>query len=164
MLRLPIILICTFFQLTVFGQLEPFLLLEKPGKQGSRVRYYVGDEIHWRFFEDKTKNSAIIGAINDTSFVTTESLTVPFGEIESVLISKGGGLKAVGLRSFYAIPPMIVFSAANNLFNTGRTPVVDEEVWYISAVFAAISGVFFIIPDDKKNKLENKWRLIPVIH
>ena len=144
--------------------MEPFLLLEKPGKQNSRIRFYAGDEVHWRFKEDKTTYNAIIGSIGDSSFTTTEALIVPLLEIETILIPKGGGLKAVGINAFWAIPPMIVFSAANNLFNTGRTPIVDEEVWYVSAVFASITGIFYLIPEQKKNNLGNKWRLIPIIH
>jgi hypothetical protein len=144
--------------------MEPFLLLEKPGKKKSRVRYYAGDEIHWNFRDDKITYNAVIRSIEDSSFITTDALIVPFLEIDNVLIPKGGGLKAVGVNAFWAIPPMIVFSAANNAFNTGRTPLVDEEVWYISAVFASITGIFFLLPDEKKMRLDNKWRLIAIIH
>lgn len=152
------------WQLTSLAQMDPFLLLEKPGKQNSRVRYYPGDEIYWKFKDDKTTYSSIVAVISDSSFTTDQALIVPYVEIDQVLIPKGGGLKAVGIRAFWAIPPMIVLSAANNAFNTGRSPLVDEEVWYISAVFASISGIFFLLPDEKKKKLDNKWRLIPIIH
>ena len=152
------------FYFGLFAQMEPFLLLEKPGKKKSRMRFYAGDEVLWRFKEDKTTYSAVIASIGDSSFTTTEALIVPFLEIESILIPKGSGLKAVGINAFWAIPPMVVFSAANNLFNTGRTPVIDEEVWYISGVFACITGMFYLLPEQKKNSLGNKWRLIPIIH
>jgi hypothetical protein len=59
---------------------------------------------------------------------------------------------------------MILFSAANNAFNTGRTPLVDEEVWWISGIFLGITGIAYLIPDVKKHNLNSKWRLIPVIH
>ncbi|MEM9052371.1 MAG: hypothetical protein AAGC47_10000, partial [Bacteroidota bacterium] len=62
------------FQFSAVAQMEPFLLLEKPGKKNSRVRYYTGDEIHWRFKEGKTTYSAFIASIGDSSFTTTEAL------------------------------------------------------------------------------------------
>jgi len=52
----------------------------------------------------------------------------------------------------------------NNIFNTGRTPVVSEEALLISGVFGAITVVSWMMPTSKKYKLENKWRLIPIIH
>jgi len=162
--RFLIVLGMILWQLTSFAQMDPFLLLEKPGKQKSRIRYYPGDEIYWKFKEDKSTYNAVIAVISDSTFTTDKALTVPFIEIDMVLIPKGGGLKAVGINAFWAIPPMILLSAANNAFNTGRSPLIDEEVWYISAVFASISGFFFLLPDEKKQKLENKWRLIPIIH
>jgi len=159
-----VILCLVFWQLSSLAQMEPFLLLEKPGKQKSRVRYYVGDVIHWKFKDDKITYDAVVGAISDSAFTTDQALQVPYSEIDMVLIPKGGGLKSVGLNAFWAIPPMIVFSAANNAFNTGRSPLIDKEVWYISAAFASITGVSFLIPDEKNRNLENKWRLIPIIH
>ncbi len=152
------------WSLSSVAQMDPFLLLEKPGKQKSRVRYYPGDEIYWKFKEDKITYNAVIAVISDSSFTTDQALIVPYSEVDVVLIPKGGGLKAVGINAFWAIPPMIVLSAANNAFNTGRSPLVDEEVWYISAVFASISGIFFLLPDEKSRRLENKWRIIPIIH
>jgi len=163
-MRILLVFGLVLWNLTCFAQMDPFLLLEKPGNQKSRVRYYPGDEIYWKFKDDKTTYKSIIAVISDSTFTTDQALIVPYVEIDQVLIPKGGGLKAVGLNAFWAIPPMIVLSAANNAFNTGRTPLVDQEVWYISAVFASISGIFFLLPDEKTRKLENKWRLIPIIH
>ena len=113
------------WSLSSVAQMDPFLLLEKPGKQKSRVRYYPGDEIYWKFKEDKITYNAVIAVISDSSFTTDQALIVPYSEVDVVLIPKGGGLKAVGINAFWAIPPMIVLSAANNAFNTGRSPCVS---------------------------------------
>ncbi len=67
---------------------------------------------------------------------------MPYSEVDVVLIPKGGGLKAVGINAFWAIPPMIVLSAANNAFNTGESPLVDEEVWYTCGSFCFELGHF----------------------
>jgi hypothetical protein len=163
-IRFLLVIGLVLWSLSSVAQMDPFLLLEKPGKQKSRVRYYPGDEIYWKFKEDKITYNAVIAVISDSSFTTDQALIVPYSEVDVVLIPKGGGLKAVGINAFWAIPPMIVLSAANNAFNTGRSPLVDEEVWYISAVFASISGIFFLLPDEKSRRLENKWRIIPIIH
>ena len=152
------------WSLTSFAQMDPFLLLEKPGNTDSRVRYYPGSEITWKFKEDKTVYSSVIASINDSAFVTEKALIVPYDEIETVLFPASGFVKGIGSMAFYAIPPIIVFDAANNIFNTGRTPVVSSEALYISGIFGAISVVSWMLPKDKKRKLDNKWRLIPIIH
>ena len=153
-----------FFSFNAFSQMKPFLLLEKPGKIKSRVRFYVGDEIKWRYSDGDQTNTGIIKSISDSMFTTTKGISVRLEEVGAIARDKGGGLKAIGVRAFYAIPPMILFSAANNAFNTGRTPLVDEEVWWISGIFLGITGIGYLIPDMKKHNLNSKWRLIPVIH
>jgi len=153
-----------FCHLSAFGQMDRFLLLEKPGKQKSRIRYYPGDEIQWRFKNDKVNYHAIIASLNDSTFVTTEGLQVPYEELEMIVFPAGGSVRSIGTMAFYAIPPILVFDAANNLFNTGNTPVVSSEALWISGIFAAISGLSYLIPKTKKKRLENKWRIIPIIH
>lgn len=152
------------WHLASFAQMDPFLLLEKPGNVDSRIRYYPGGDIAWKFFDDKTVYSSVIILINDSAFVTEKALTVPFDEVEMIILPKGGAVRGVGAMAFYAIPPIIVFDALNNIFNTGRTPVVSEEALLVSGVFGAISAVSWMLPKSKKYKLENKWRLIPIIH
>ncbi len=147
-----------------FGQMEPFLLLEKPGNMNSRERFYVGNEIRWTFHDEKTVNVAVIASLSDSSFTTTDAITIWLHEIDEIHIPKGGGVKKFSAKAFYAIPPMILFSAANNAFNTGRTPLVDEEVWWISGIFAGISALSYLIPDSKKMQMDKRWRLIAIIH
>mgnify|MGYP006448416335 CR=1 FL=1 len=153
-----------FLSLSAWSQMEPFLLLEKPGKVKSRIRFYEGDQIKWRYVDEDRINTGIIKTISDSMFTTTKGISVRLEEVGAVAQEKGGGLKGVGQKAFFAIPPMILFSAANNAFNTGRTPLIDEEVWWISGVFLGITGIGYLIPDIKKYKLKSKWRLIPVIH
>ena len=150
--------------LTSSAQMDPFLLLEKPGNTDSRIRFYPGGEISWKFFEDKTVYNSVIMLINDSSFVTEKALTVPYSEVEMIILPKPGVIRGIGSMAFYAIPPIIVFDALNNIFNTGRTPVVSEEAWLISGIFGSISVVSWMMPQNKKYKLKNKWRLIPIIH
>jgi hypothetical protein len=152
------------FALSGYAQLEPFLLLEKPGKIKSRIRFYVGDEIKWSFIDEKTFNTGVIKMISDSSFTTGQGVSVRIDEMDAIALEKGGTVKNIGKGAFYAIPPMILFSAANNAFNTGRSPLVDEEVWWISGIFLGITGISYLIPDEKKRNLESKWRIIPIIH
>ncbi len=153
-----------FCHLSAFGQMDRFILLEKPGKQKSRIRYYIGDEIQWRFKEDKTTYTAVVASINDSTFVTSEALIVPYQEIEMIVMPANGSVRSIGTMAFYAIPPIIVFDAANNLFNTGNTPVVSSEALAISGIFASISALSYLIPKTKKKNLEKKWRILPIIH
>jgi hypothetical protein len=162
--RFLIVLGMILWQLTSFAQMDPFLLLEKPGNTDSRIRYYPGGEITWKFFDDKTVYNSVIMLINDSVFVTEKALTVPFSEIEMIILPKAGVVRGIGTMAFYAIPPIIVLDALNNIFNTGRTPVVSEEALLISGVFGSISVVSWMLPKSKKYKLKNKWRLIPIIH
>ncbi|MGB6037523.1 MAG: hypothetical protein WBG42_14710 [Cryomorphaceae bacterium] len=152
------------WSLSSVAQMDPFLLLEKPGNTDSRIRYYPGGEISWKFFDDKTIYSSVIMVINDSAFVTEKALTVPYSEVEMIILPKRGVVRGIGSMAFYAIPPIIVLDALNNIFNTGRTPVVSEEALLISGVFGAITVVSWMMPTSKKYKLENKWRLIPIIH
>ena len=89
---------------------------------------------------------------------------MPYSEVEMIILPKRGVVRGIGSMAFYAIPPIIVLDALNNIFNTGRTPVVSEEALLISGVFGAITVVSWMMPTSKKYKLENKWRLIPIIH
>jgi hypothetical protein len=162
--RFLIVLGMILWQLTSFAQMDPFLLLEKPGNTDSRIRYYPGGEIIWKFFEDKTIYRSTIVLINDSAFVTEKALTVPFSEVEMLILPKPGFTRGIGIMAFYAIPPIIVLDALNNIFNTGRTPVVSSEALLISGVFGSISVLSWMMPKSKKYKLENKWRLIPIIH
>jgi len=148
----------------LFAQLEPFVLLEKPGNDQSRIRYYVGSDIMWKFHDDKTVYTSSIMLINDSALVTDKGLSVRYSEIEMILLPAAGFVKGIGSMAFYAIPPIIVLDALNNIFNTGRTPVVSEEALYLSAIFGSITVVSWMLPTTEKKKLKKRWRLIPIIH
>jgi hypothetical protein len=160
-LILGIILISAVAQ----GQMDRFMLLEKPGKIKSRIRYYSGDEITWKYADEQVFYSEIISSINDSSFVTSSGVIVRYDELLTLQrTSPWAGFKSITSMAIYAIPPILVFTAANNLFNTGDRPLIGEEAWVVSGAFASVGILGLLIPNTKNYRLDKRWRLIPVIH
>ncbi|MCA1763699.1 MAG: hypothetical protein ABR574_10630 [Cryomorphaceae bacterium] len=146
-----------------FSQLEPFLLLEKPGT-GNRIRYYIGDEIEFKRWDDPYFTKAGIVQLTDTSFILEGAREIKIAEVEALADrSNVQKVRNITTNAFFAIPVMVVFSAANNTFNTGETPVVDREVYPLSAIFAGVGALGFLYKG-RKYRLKNKWRLIMVRH
>jgi len=141
--------------------LEPFLLLEKPGKK-KRIRYYVGDEIEFKLKGESNFNKGTIVQFSDTSFYVNAYVEVPLRKVEALADrSKVPGVRAMALNTLYVIPVFFVISAGNTLFNTGDTPIVDKEVYPLSAVFLGISGAGYLYKG-KRYRLKNSWRIIMV--
>ena len=142
-------------------QLEPFLLLEKPGTK-KRIRYYIGDEIEFKLKDAKGFHKGTIIQFSDTSFYVNDFLEIPLRTVDALADrSKGAGIKTVAKRAYMVIPVFFVLSAANNIFNTGDTPIIDKEVYPLSAVFLGISGAGMLY-NGKRYRLKNKWRIIMV--
>lgn len=160
--------ILLFFSLTCtesYGQvetnLEPFLLLEKPGTK-NRIRYYIGDEIEFLLKDEKKFHKGTIVQFSDTSFYVNGYAEVPLRTVEALADrSKVKGVHAMSRNSLFIIPVFFIFSGANNLFNTGNTPIIDEEVYPLSAAFLLISGAGFLYKG-RRYRLENRWRIIMV--
>lgn len=147
---------------SVFGQLEPFLLLEKPGTK-KRIRYYTGDEILFKQYDEKDLIKGRIVAFTDSSFFINDYIEVPLRTVKSISDkSKVAGVKGVSMMAISSIPVFFVFSAANNLFNTGERPLIDQEVYTLSGVFLGI-GTLGMLYRGKKYRIKNKWRVIVVM-
>lgn len=141
--------------------LEPFLLLEKPGTK-KRIRYYIGDEIEFKLKSEKHFHKGVIVQFSDTSFYVNGYAEVPLRTVDALADrSKVEGVHRLAKNTLFVIPVFFVFSAANNLFNTGETPIIDEEVYLLSAVFAGISGMGFLYKG-RRYRLKNRWRIIMV--
>ena len=141
--------------------LEPFLLLEKPGKK-KRIRYYIGDEIEFKLKDEKNFHKGTIVQFSDTSFYVNDFAEIPLRTVDALADrSKVKGIRAMAINTLYVIPVFFVLSAANNIFNTGDTPIVDEEVYPLSAVFLGIAGAGFLYKG-KRYRLKNRWRIIMV--
>ena len=142
-------------------QLEPFLLLEKPGTK-SRIRYYIGDEIEFKLKDEKGFHKGTIVQFSDTSFYVNKFAEVPLRAVEALADrSKVNAVRGIAVSAFAVIPVFFVLSAANNIFNTGDTPIIDKEVYPISAVFLGIGGLGMLYKG-KRYRLKNKWRIIMV--
>lgn len=142
-------------------QLAPFLLLEKPGTK-KRIRYYIGDEIEFKLKDEKGFHKGTIVQFSDTSFYVNEFIEVPLRTVDALADrSKAAGIKGVAQSAFMVIPVFFVLSAANNIFNTGDKPIIDKEVYPVSAVFLGISGLGFLYKG-RRYRLKNKWRIIMV--
>lgn len=160
---LVIALVMTVATLSVSAQLQPFLLLEKPGTK-HRIRYFIGDEVEFKFYDDKEFYKGTIVKLTDTSFFINDYQEIYVKEVEALADSeKGRAIKSIALNAFYVIPVFFLFSAANNTFNTGETPIIDEEVYPLALVFAGI-GTFGLLYNGRRYRLENRWRLLVIRH
>lgn len=141
--------------------LKPFLLLEKPGTK-HRIRYYAGDQIEYKLKDKKRFQKAIIVGFTDTSFFVNDYTEVHLADVSDLADrSKVKGIHGLAFKTLMAIPVFFVLSAANNVFNTGKRPIIDEEVYYLSATFVGISGLGFLY-NGKRYRLKNRWRIIIV--
>ena len=141
--------------------LEPFLLLEKPGTK-KRIRYYLGDPIEFKLKNEKGFHTGTIVQFSDTSFYVNEFVEVPLRTVDALADrSKVAGVRAMSVNTLFVIPVFFVLSGANNLFNTGDTPIIDKEVYPLSGVFLGLSGLGFLYKG-KRYRLKNKWRIIMV--
>lgn len=160
-IKLPVFLILVLSSITTFGQLEPFLLLEKPGTK-KRIRFYVGDKILFKQYDEKELIKGRIVAFTDSSFFINEHIEVPLRTVKSISDkSKVAGVRGMSMMAISSIPVFFVFSAANNIFNTGDRPIIDQEVYTLSGVFLGI-GTLGMLYKGKKYRLKNKWRIIVV--
>jgi len=157
------LVLLTFLTATTFAQLDPFLLLEKPGK-GKRIRYFVGDEIEFKKWDEKQFFKGTIVEFSDSSFFVNDMTEVKLHEVEALADrSSVEGVRRITTKSFLVIPAIFLFSIADNTFNTGEYPLVSEEVYPVSAVFAGI-GILGLLYKGRRYRLKNKWRIIMVRH
>jgi len=145
------------------AQLDPFLLLEKPGK-GVRIRYFKGDEIEFKKWDEKQFFKGTIVDFSDSSFFVNDMTEIKLYEVEALADrSSVEGVRKITTKSFLVIPAIFLFSIADNTFNTGEYPLVSEEVYPVSAVFAGI-GILGLLYKGRRYRLKNKWRIIMVRH
>lgn len=150
--------LCLFCQ----GQTAPFLLLEKPAKK--RIRYYSGDEITFKLRGAESENKAVLTGFGDSLFYVNKRDPILLRKVEYV--ADRSNVKGVHLWSrnvLLVIPSFFLFSAANNYFNTGRTPVIDREVWGLAGIFAVVGGSGYLYKG-RKYRTGKRWRLIVVDH
>lgn len=156
-------LLCLFITGQAFSQLDPFLLLEKPGTK-HRIRYYAGDEIIFKMKDVPDFNYGVIQTFSDTSIFFNEDTEVKLKDIEAVADrSKVKSVRKIANGAFLVIPGFFLFSIANNAFNTGNRPLVDQEIYAMAAVFATIGGLGYLYKG-KRYRLKGRWRLIVVHH
>src|SRR5690606_23972465 len=112
--------------------------------------------------DEKNFHKGTIVQFSDTSFYVNDFAEIPLRTVDALADrSKVKGIRAMAINTLYVIPVFFVLSAANNIFNTGDTPIVDEEVYPLSAVFLGIAGAGFLYKG-KRYRLKNRWRIIMV--
>ncbi|MFN2422565.1 MAG: hypothetical protein ABR572_02205 [Cryomorphaceae bacterium] len=156
---------CLFILLPLVceAQMQPFLLLEKPGTK-KRIRYYTGDDISFKLEDQPNFNEGHISGFRGSLFYVGQGTPILLKDVEAVADrSKVPGVRKWSKGVLLVVPSFFVFSAANNYFNTGRRPIVDPEVWVLAGVFAAIGGSGMLY-NGRKYRLKNRWRLIVVDH
>lgn len=145
------------------AQLKQFLILEKPGTK-KRMRYYAGDDIIFKLYDEKTIYEAVIVGFSDSSFYVGNWTPIAIGDVEAIINrDKVPGIHGLAKTAFFTIPVFFVLSAGNNLFNTGRTPIIDPEIYMLSGVFAGL-GVAGYLYKGRRYRLQNRWRLVVVNH
>ncbi len=154
----------TLIVLNVNAQMQPFLLLEKPGT-GKRIRYFVGDEIVFKMHTRDAFMTGYISQLSDSAFFIGRShIRIPIDSVEALADrSKVKSVRSLSHAAFGAIPVFFVLSAGQNLFNTGRRPIIDPEVWWLSGAFATL-GLAGYLYKGRRYRLENRWRLLVVDH
>lgn len=158
-----VLFMCMFGTIDTFSQMDPFLLLEKPGTK-HRIRYYAGDEIIFKMKDVPDFNSGVIQTFSDTSIFFNADTEVKLRDIEAVADrSKVKAVRKIANGAFLVIPGFFLFSIANNAFNTGNTPLVDPEIYVMAATFATIGGLGYLYKG-KRYRLKGRWRLIVVHH
>jgi hypothetical protein len=158
-----VVIACLLFAADGYAQLDIFLLLEKPGTS-KRIRYYAGDEIIFKTYETEGFNHGVIEFFSDTSIFFNKDTEVKLREIEAVADrSKVEAVRSVSRGALLVIPGFFLFSIANNAFNTGRTPLVDPEVYYLAGGFAVLGGLGYLYKG-KRYRLKGRWRLIVINH
>jgi len=158
---LVVILFLLLSVVPAYSQLDPFLLLEKPGTK-HRIRYYLGDEIEFKLKDEKEFKKGTIVQFSDTSFYVNDYIEVPLRTVDALADrSKVAGVHAMARNTLFVIPVFFLFSAANNIFNTGDTPIVSEEVYPLSGVFLGLGAAGFLYKG-RRYRLKNRWRIIMV--
>ncbi len=145
------------------AQMEPFLLLEKPGTK-HRIRYYVGDEILFKHKDQEVFNTAIVVGFSDSSFFVNKDVEIKIREVEALADrSKVKMVRGIANGALIAVPGFFLLTIANNGLNTGDRPLVGREVYPLAAAFTALGGLGYLYKG-KRYRLENRWRLIVVHH
>lgn len=159
MKKLLLILFCVFSLSEVQAQMQPFLLLQKPGNIKKRIRYYPGDAIVFKLAGKGRFEKGFIGGFSDTSIVLDTGADIPLSQIVKIKEEDSrGAFRAIGISALSSIPVFFLFSTANNLFNTQKRPLIDQEVYVLSGAFGAIGLISFAIPDKRYN-VKNRWHL-----
>ncbi len=162
-LHLALLIAAFFTAHSGFAQFEEFLLLEKPGK-GNRIRYYVGDEILFKQYGDETFHIGLIVQLSDSSFYVNQFTEVPIRTVEALVDrSKVRAVRAFSKASFLVIPAVLLISAADNIFNTGSSPVIGEDALYVAGGFSLLGASGYLYRG-KRYRLKNRWRIIAVRH
>lgn len=155
--RFLCLLFCFLISPVIRSQGDVFLLLDKPGTL-KRIKKFPGDELSVSVDDEKYAITGLITAIKDSS-VYIDGLEIPVSRIHTVYNHK---LKRVsrGLSkgAFLAIPPALLFTAANNLFNTGEQPLIDRNALSLTGIFAGVGLAGLLVPS-RKYKIYKKWRV-----
>lgn len=146
-----------------FGQFQEFLLLEKPGT-GKRIRYYIGDEIMFKQYNDDAMHTGVIVQLSDSSFYVNQFTEVPIRTVEALADrSKVRAVRGFSRAAFLVIPAVLLISAADNIFNTGASPVIGEDALIVAGGFGVLGAAGYLYKG-KRFRLQNRWRIIAVRH
>ncbi len=145
------------------AQMPAFLLLEKPGTS-KRYRYYAGDELIFLLEGEKKFHRGIISGIGDSVLVINGSTPVSIKEIAAIRDeSKVRTVRGLAITALSTIPVWFFLSFTQNLFNTGRRPLIDPEVYTYSGIATGLALPGFLYKG-RRYRLERRWRLLIIRH
>lgn len=163
-LSICIFLFALFLTSEAFGQFgEPqqrfdrFILLDKPGTT-KRKKFYVGESISLRLKGEDYVISDKIVSLRD-SMIYLDSKRIPPSSLNAVVNLKPKKVsRGLSKAAFLAIPPLLVFTVANKVFNTGEQPLLNDTDLRLMGVMAGI-GIVMRIPPPRNYHLDKGWRL-----
>lgn len=139
------------------AEAQQILLLEKI-KKPKRIKHYVGDQLAFRFDDEKYTISGTIEMIREDGIVV-EGEFYKLNQITMVLnYQKYAAFRVLSKSAFIAIPPMLVMTMLHRGLNTGEQPLVDRNSLQVMGVFAGIGAILWPFKA-RKYRLEKKWQL-----
>ena len=130
-------------------------MLDRPGKP-KRIKYISGDVIYLKT-NDRSRFSGRISSISKKSiFIGKDQILL--SEITKLYDpDKRKFHRSTAYKAFSAAAVAIIFSAANNVFNEEKGPVLDQAGTNVTLFFLAV-GAIFLPMQSKKYKI-GPWRI-----
>lgn len=135
-----------------------FLVVQRTSSP-KQVKYAPGDEIGVKVKGDNYVHYGELVAINDSIIVVGDQRILISEIIQIRDRRRVPAFRTMAISSAASVPFFLLVTSANNLFNTGDRPLVDDQTWAMSGIFAGISAALWSI-GPKKYRIGKRWKLV----